>query len=328
MRFRPNNAIIRVALLLAALLVGRAAWAAEPPRVEARTGRLLSAYSVHYRDASALLNQARDARLIRLHADARHQDQLGPGRSDKPSKSLGIGRLRQKAKLHHRVEEARPRDRQSQIAGQRHAEGAARQRAVQRGDGQAGQPRDRGGKPFPHRVGRQPGARLVKIGAGGKDLAAPGQHEDAGSVRRCRLGRLPRLLQGVGETLHHVPLGVDLECFHPRHRDRTVWTEAGIDPGRVARYPGLKEELYLADSPLAPAPIADDLQLRPDALKVLLRPPATDAHYHNPEAEAIALANDSEYGLSASVWSSDMARAERVARALDVGNVSINIWDN
>jgi acyl-CoA reductase-like NAD-dependent aldehyde dehydrogenase len=42
------------------------------------------------------------------------------------------------------------------------------------------------------------------------------------------------------------------------------------------------------------------------------------------EAEAIALANDSIYGLSASVWSTDLARAERVARQLKVGNVSIN----
>lgn len=42
------------------------------------------------------------------------------------------------------------------------------------------------------------------------------------------------------------------------------------------------------------------------------------------EAEAIRLANDSEYGLSASVWSADLDRADRVARALVTGNVSIN----
>lgn len=42
------------------------------------------------------------------------------------------------------------------------------------------------------------------------------------------------------------------------------------------------------------------------------------------EEEAIAMANDSEYGLSASVWSKDMKRADRVTAALKVGNVSIN----
>lgn len=42
------------------------------------------------------------------------------------------------------------------------------------------------------------------------------------------------------------------------------------------------------------------------------------------EAEAIRLANDSEYGLTASVWSNDLERARRVARALRCGGVSIN----
>ncbi len=42
------------------------------------------------------------------------------------------------------------------------------------------------------------------------------------------------------------------------------------------------------------------------------------------EAEVVEKANQSEYGLSASVWSKDLERAKRVARALKVGNVSIN----
>lgn len=42
------------------------------------------------------------------------------------------------------------------------------------------------------------------------------------------------------------------------------------------------------------------------------------------EAEAIRLSNDSPYGLSASVWSTDLERADRVARGILTGNVSIN----
>ncbi len=42
------------------------------------------------------------------------------------------------------------------------------------------------------------------------------------------------------------------------------------------------------------------------------------------EEEAIAMANDSPFGLSASVWSADLERAERVARRIVTGNVSIN----
>ena len=42
------------------------------------------------------------------------------------------------------------------------------------------------------------------------------------------------------------------------------------------------------------------------------------------EDEVIRMANDSEYGLTASVWSKDLERAKRVARALQCGGVSIN----
>lgn len=42
------------------------------------------------------------------------------------------------------------------------------------------------------------------------------------------------------------------------------------------------------------------------------------------EEEAIAIANDTPYGLSAAVWSNDISRAERVARNIESGNVSIN----
>lgn len=42
------------------------------------------------------------------------------------------------------------------------------------------------------------------------------------------------------------------------------------------------------------------------------------------EEEVINMANDSEYGLSASVWTKDIQKAERIARKLKVANVSIN----
>jgi hypothetical protein len=67
-------------------------------------------------------------------------------------------------------------------------------------------------------------------------------------------------------------------------RDRC--REAGIAAGRVIGYPGFKEELYLGAGDLD-GTIAADLGLRPGAAKVLLRPPATTAHYHNPEAETL-----------------------------------------
>jgi acyl-CoA reductase-like NAD-dependent aldehyde dehydrogenase len=45
------------------------------------------------------------------------------------------------------------------------------------------------------------------------------------------------------------------------------------------------------------------------------------------EEEAVAMANDSLYGLQASVWSHDINRAHRVSRALRAGTVHVNQYD-
>ena len=42
------------------------------------------------------------------------------------------------------------------------------------------------------------------------------------------------------------------------------------------------------------------------------------------EDEAIRLANDSNYGLSGSVWTRDVKRGERVARRIETGSVNVN----
>ena len=44
------------------------------------------------------------------------------------------------------------------------------------------------------------------------------------------------------------------------------------------------------------------------------------------EAEAVKLANDSEYGLSSSIWSTDVKRCHRVAKQLDAGILWLNSW--
>jgi acyl-CoA reductase-like NAD-dependent aldehyde dehydrogenase len=42
------------------------------------------------------------------------------------------------------------------------------------------------------------------------------------------------------------------------------------------------------------------------------------------EAEAVAIANDTPYGLSGSIWTTNLGRAIRVARAIETGNLSVN----
>ena len=42
------------------------------------------------------------------------------------------------------------------------------------------------------------------------------------------------------------------------------------------------------------------------------------------EEDAIAKANDTEYGLSASIFTRDLGRALRVSRGISAGNISVN----
>jgi len=54
-------------------------------------------------------------------------------------------------------------------------------------------------------------------------------------------------------------------------------------------------------------------------------PVVTVTPFASPE-EAIALANGTRYGLSASVWTRDLQKAHRVAAALESGTVWVNTW--
>jgi acyl-CoA reductase-like NAD-dependent aldehyde dehydrogenase len=67
-------------------------------------------------------------------------------------------------------------------------------------------------------------------------------------------------------------------------------------------------------------PVAED---HPAAVDEIFGPVAVVIPFDD-EADAIAKANDTIYGLSGSVWTRDGAKALRVARALEAGNLSVN----
>ncbi len=54
--------------------------------------------------------------------------------------------------------------------------------------------------------------------------------------------------------------------------------------------------------------------------------PVVTLHPFRDEAHAIAMANEVRYGLAASVWTRDLARAHRVSAAIETGMVWVNTW--
>jgi betaine-aldehyde dehydrogenase len=106
------------------------------------------------------------------------------------------------------------------------------------------------------------------------------------------------------------------------HRDRVLkYVESGKSEGATLACGGVTPEGL--GSYLTPAVFLD---AKPDMTIVReeIFGPVVTVMPFDTEAEAVTMANDSIYGLSGSIWTRDIARAMRVARAVETGNLSIN----
>src|ERR1700726_4811710 len=102
------------------------------------------------------------------------------------------------------------------------------------------------------------------------------------------------------------------------HRDRVAsYVPAGAPVafrGRAPEGPGY----WYPPTVLAPVRLDDPAYTEEVFGPVVAVVPFSD------EAQAVAMANDTPYGLSGSVWTRDVGRAIRVARAVETGNLSVN----
>ncbi|KAJ1534921.1 Aldehyde dehydrogenase 8 member A1, partial [Nowakowskiella sp. JEL0078] len=72
--------------------------------------------------------------------------------------------------------------------------------------------------------------------------------------------------------------------------------------------------------------IITDIKLDSRVCREEIFGPVVTLHPFDTENEVVRLANDSEYGLSASVWTTNLGCANRISRALLVGTVWVNCW--
>jgi len=68
-----------------------------------------------------------------------------------------------------------------------------------------------------------------------------------------------------------------------------IFEKNGLPKDHVLHYPGIKEDVYTPFFQPDPS-LKDVLGLKPDDIVVTIRPPATEAHYHNPESEKLLMA--------------------------------------
>jgi acyl-CoA reductase-like NAD-dependent aldehyde dehydrogenase len=95
---------------------------------------------------------------------------------------------------------------------------------------------------------------------------------------------------------------------------------ARVAGGARAAVSGLEDGLFF--SPTVVDGIGNDAPIAQDEVFG----PVLTALPFETEEEAIAIANDTRFGLAAGVWTGDLKRAHRVARRLEAGTVWINLY--
>jgi aminomuconate-semialdehyde/2-hydroxymuconate-6-semialdehyde dehydrogenase len=113
----------------------------------------------------------------------------------------------------------------------------------------------------------------------------------------------------------------------PQHRERVEEFVAEAERRfRIVRHGGRPTDPSLADGNYLEPTIVADAPNSARCMREEIFGPVLSAAPFDDESDAVALANDTPYGLAAMVFTRDLARAERMSAALRAGSVWVNCF--
>src|SRR5262252_2108227 len=117
---------------------------------------------------------------------------------------------------------------------------------------------------------------------------------------------------------------VDLGSMSSERQLRIVerHVNQAIDNGAIALTGG--ERLRDKPGPFYPPTVLTKVNHKMDVMREETFGPVLPIMNFRTEDEAVRLANDSEFGLTASVWTNNIARGQRLAARIDAGTVMVN----
>jgi (Z)-2-((N-methylformamido)methylene)-5-hydroxybutyrolactone dehydrogenase len=103
------------------------------------------------------------------------------------------------------------------------------------------------------------------------------------------------------------------------------YVDLGVSEGATVRTGGRRPQIDLPGYFFAPTVLTDvDNSMR--VVREEIFGPVAAIMPFDSEDEVVGLANDTEYGLAAGVWTQNLARAHRMARRLEAGTVWVNTY--